>query len=144
MDDWDNSDEFIQRLDFSSCDEDSEDRSLNEEDFPTSNPTTSCEFQKWQGNSPLPATPQRKLSEIFPSKAKPWVSPTLQASPAVSKTWGNTETPLHITWKKLQLCDTPHTPKVMYQLCVCAGKVWGIAMWVVRGCIASPVESFFF
>ncbi|XP_010140558.1 PREDICTED: wee1-like protein kinase 2 [Buceros rhinoceros silvestris] len=111
MDDWDNSDEFIQRLDFSSCDEESEDRSLNEEDAPSSNPTTSCEFQKWQGSSPLPATPQRKLGEIFPSKTKPWASPTLKASPAVSKTWGNAETPLHITWKKLQLCDTPHTPK---------------------------------
>lgn len=112
MDDWDNSDEFIQRLDFSSCDEESEDRSLNEEDAPSSPPTMSCEFQKWQGSSPLPATPQRELSEIFLSKTKPWVSPTLKASPAVSKHWGNAETPLHITWKKLQLCDTPHTPKV--------------------------------
>ncbi|KFV59162.1 Wee1-like kinase 2, partial [Tyto alba] len=111
MDDWDNSDEFIQRLDFSSCGEDSEDRSVNEEDALSSSPPRSSEFQKWQGSSPLPATPQRKLGEIFLNKTKAWVSPTLKSSPTVSKNWGNAETPLHITWKKLQLCDTPHTPK---------------------------------
>ncbi|NXA13190.1 WEE2 kinase, partial [Sapayoa aenigma] len=111
MDDWDNSDEFIQRLDFSSCGEESEDRSVNEEDTLSLSPPRRCENQKWQESSPLPATPQRKLSEIFLSKTKAWVSPTLKASPAVSKNWGNAETPLHITWKKLQLCDTPHTPK---------------------------------
>ncbi|XP_075014250.1 wee1-like protein kinase 2 isoform X1 [Calonectris borealis] len=111
MDDWDNSDEFIQRLDFSSCGEESEDRSVHEEDAPSSSPPRSCEFQKQQGSSPLPATPQRKLSEIFLSRTKAWVSPTLKPSPAMSKSRGNAETPLHITWKKLQLCDTPHTPK---------------------------------
>lgn len=113
MDDWDNSNEFIQRLDFSSCGEESEDRSVNEEDAPSSSPPRSCEFQKWQGSSPLPATPERKLSEIFLSRTKAWVSPALKPSPAMSKNRGNAETPLHITWKKLQLCDTPHTPKVM-------------------------------
>ncbi|NWU64579.1 WEE2 kinase, partial [Pterocles burchelli] len=112
MDDWDNSDEFIQRLDFSSCGEESEDRSVNDEDALSSSPPRNCEFQKWQQSSPLPATPQRKLSEIFLSRTKAWVSPTLKSSPAVSKNLGNTaETPLHITWKKLRLCDTPHTPK---------------------------------
>ncbi|NXW04806.1 WEE2 kinase, partial [Fregetta grallaria] len=111
MDDWDDSDEFIQRLDFSSCGEESEDRSIHEEDAPSSSPPRSCEFQKWQGSSPLPATPQRKLSEIFLSRTKAWVSPTLKPSLAASKSQGNAETPLHITWKKLQLCDTPHTPK---------------------------------
>ncbi|NXW53683.1 WEE2 kinase, partial [Eurystomus gularis] len=111
MDDWDNSDEFIQRLDFSSCGEESEDRSVNEEDALSSSPARSCEFQNLQGSSPLPATPQRKLSEIFLSRTKAWVSPTLKASPAVSKSRGNAETPLHITWNKLQLCDTPYTPK---------------------------------
>ncbi|XP_035744851.1 wee1-like protein kinase 2 [Egretta garzetta] len=111
MDDWDNSNEFIQRLDFSSCGEESEDRSVNEEDAPSSSPPRSCEFQKWQGSSPLPATPERKLSEIFLSRTKAWVSPALKPSPAMSKNRGNAETPLHITWKKLQLCDTPHTPK---------------------------------
>ncbi|XP_008944091.1 PREDICTED: wee1-like protein kinase 2 [Merops nubicus] len=109
MDDWDNSDEFIQRLDFSSCGEESEDRSINEADALSSSPAKSCEFQKRQGSSPLPATPQRKLSEIFLTKA--WLSPTLKASPVVSRSRGTAETPLHITWKKLQLCDTPHTPK---------------------------------
>ncbi|XP_074024094.1 wee1-like protein kinase 2 isoform X1 [Numenius arquata] len=111
MDKWDNSNEFIQRLDFSSCGEESEDRSINEEDALNSSPPRSSEFQKWQESSPLPATPQRKLSEIFLSRTKAWVSPTLNSSPAVSKSRGNPETPLHITWKKLQLCDTPHTPK---------------------------------
>ncbi|NXF02527.1 WEE2 kinase, partial [Smithornis capensis] len=111
MGDWDNSDEFIQRLDFSSCGEESEDRSVNEEDSFNLSPPRSCEPQKWQESSPLPATPQRKLSEIFLSKTKAWVSPTLKASPAVRKSWSKAETPLHITWKKLQLCDTPHTPK---------------------------------
>ncbi|NXJ00745.1 WEE2 kinase, partial [Psophia crepitans] len=110
-DDWDNSDEFIQRLDFSSCGEESEDRSVHEEDAPSSSPPRSCKFQKWQGSSPLPGTSQQKLSEIFLSRTKAWVSPTLKPSPAVSKSLSNAETPLHITWKKLQLCDTPHTPK---------------------------------
>ncbi|KAM9276170.1 wee1-like protein kinase 2 [Cariama cristata] len=111
MDDWDNSNEFIQRLDFSSCGEESEDRSINEEDALSSSPPRSCEFQKWQGSSPLPATPQRKLSEIFLSRTKAWVSPTLKPSPAMSKSQAKAETPLHITWKKLQLYDTPYTPK---------------------------------
>ncbi|NXK93232.1 WEE2 kinase, partial [Formicarius rufipectus] len=111
MDDWDNSDEFIQQLDFSSCGEESEDRSINEDSLSLSPPGRS-EFQKWQQSSPLPATPpQRKLSEIFLSGTKAWVSPTLKDSPSVSKSWGNAKTPLHIPWKKLQLCDTPHTPK---------------------------------
>ncbi|NWX19337.1 WEE2 kinase, partial [Aegotheles bennettii] len=111
MDDWDNSDELIQRLDFSSCGEDSEDRSVHEEDDLNSSPVRSCDFQKWRGSSPLPATPPRKLSETFLSRVKAWASPTLQSSPVVSKSRGNAETPLHITWKKLQLCDTPYTPK---------------------------------
>ncbi|NWU90122.1 WEE2 kinase, partial [Upupa epops] len=112
MDDWDNSDEFVQRLDFSSCGEESEDRSLNEEeDAPSSSPTRSFKFQNWQGSSPLLATPQRTPSGIFVSRTKAWVSPTLEGSPVTNKSWGNAETPLHITWKKLQLCDTPHTPK---------------------------------
>ncbi|NXT01293.1 WEE2 kinase, partial [Jacana jacana] len=111
MDNWDNSNKFIQRLDFSSCGEESEDRSINEEDTLSSSPPRSCEFPKWQEGSPLPTTPQRKLSEVFLSRTKAWVSPTLNSSPAVSRSRGNAETPLHITWKKLQLCDTPHTPK---------------------------------
>ncbi|NXI50942.1 WEE2 kinase, partial [Chloroceryle aenea] len=111
MDDWDDSDEFIQKLDFSSCGEESEDRSINEEDSLSLSPARSSDLQKWQGRSPLPVTPQRKLSDIFLSRTKAWVSPTLKASPAVNKNWGNTETPLHINWKKLQLCDSPHTPK---------------------------------
>ncbi|NXP79746.1 WEE2 kinase, partial [Ramphastos sulfuratus] len=111
MGDWDNSDEFIQRLDFSSCGEESEGRSVDEEDAQSSSPTSSCDFQQWQTSRPLPATPQGKLSEIFRNSTKAWVSPTLNASPAMSKRQSNAETPLHITWKKLQLCDTPHTPK---------------------------------
>ncbi|NXY83866.1 WEE2 kinase, partial [Alcedo cyanopectus] len=111
MDDWEDSDEFIQRLDFSSCGEESEDRSINEEDSLRSSPARSCGLQKWQEGSPLPVTPQRNLRDIFPNKTKAWVSPVLNASPAVNKNWGNRETPLHINWKKLQLCDTPHTPK---------------------------------
>ncbi|NXX86419.1 WEE2 kinase, partial [Urocolius indicus] len=111
MDDWDNSNEFIQRLDFSSCGEESEDTSVNEEDTLSSSPSRSCEFRNWPGNSPLPATPQRKLNDDLLSRTGAWVSPTLQHSPAVSKRWGNPETPLHITWKKLQLYDSPYTPK---------------------------------
>ncbi|XP_054024059.1 wee1-like protein kinase 2 isoform X1 [Dryobates pubescens] len=111
MDDWDNSDELIQRLDFSSCGEESEGRSVDEEDAQSSSPARSCEFRPWQGSSPLPPTPQGKLNEIFLKSTKAWMSPTLSASPAMSKRPSNAETPLHITWKKLQLCDTPHTPK---------------------------------
>ncbi|KGL82844.1 Wee1-like kinase 2, partial [Tinamus guttatus] len=111
MDDWDNSDDFIQKLDFSSCGEESEDRSIQEEDSLSSSPLRNCDFHKWRGSSPLPATPQRKLSEIFLSRTKAWASPALTSSPCVTKSHSNAETPLHITWKKLQLCDTPHTPK---------------------------------
>ncbi|NXC39532.1 WEE2 kinase, partial [Penelope pileata] len=109
MDDWENNNDFIQRLDFSSCGEEGEDSSMHEEDTLSSSPTESCDFQKW--NSPLPTTPHRKLSEIFLSRTKAWVSPTLKSSPGVSRSCGNAETPLHLTWKKLQLCDTPRTPK---------------------------------
>ncbi|XP_061300891.1 wee1-like protein kinase 2 isoform X1 [Pezoporus flaviventris] len=111
MDDWDNSDEFIQRLDFSSCGEESEDRSINEEDSLSSSPSRSCELLKCQGSSPLPATPPKKLSDIFLNRTKAWMSPTVVHSPVACKRLGDAETPLHITWKKLQLCDTPHTPK---------------------------------
>ncbi|NWH62695.1 WEE2 kinase, partial [Geococcyx californianus] len=113
MDDWDNSDEFIQQLDFSSCGEESEDRSVHEEDALNSSPPRSCEFQKWQESSPLPVTPQRKFSDIFLSRPKAWVSPPMNPSPAVIKRRGNAETPLHITWKKLQLYDSPYTPKTL-------------------------------
>ncbi|NXL95760.1 WEE2 kinase, partial [Alectura lathami] len=109
MDDWENNNDLIQRLDFSSCGEEDEDISIHEENSLSSSPLKSCEFQKW--NSPLPTTPHRKLSEIFLSRTKAWVSPTLKSSPGVSRSHGNAETPLHITWKKLQLYDTPHTPK---------------------------------
>lgn len=116
MDNWDNSNEFIQRLDFSSCGEESEDRSVTEDDSLSLSPPRNSEFQKRPESSPLPATPKRKLSEIFLSKTKAWMSPTLTSSPTVSKSWSKPETPLHIPWKKLQLCDTPHTPKVMAAL----------------------------
>ncbi|XP_027660402.2 wee1-like protein kinase 2 isoform X2 [Falco biarmicus] len=111
MYDWDNSDGFIQQLDFSSCSEETEEQSINEEDALSSSPTRSYEFQKCQGSSPPPATPQRKLSEIFLNKMNAWETPPLKPSLDMSKSQGNAETPLHITWKKLQLCDTPHTPK---------------------------------
>ncbi|NXU55883.1 WEE2 kinase, partial [Turnix velox] len=111
MENWDNSKEIIQRLDFSSCSEESEDRSINEEESLSSSPLRSNQFQNWQGSSPLMATPQRKLSEIFLSRTKAWMSPNPNSSPAVSKRRSDAETPLHITWKNLQLCDTPHTPK---------------------------------
>ncbi|NWR69316.1 WEE2 kinase, partial [Centropus unirufus] len=113
MDDWVNSDEFIQQLDFSSCGEESEDRSVHEEDALNSTPPRSCESQKWQGSSPLPVTPQRKFSEIFLSRTKAWVSSTPTSSPSVNKRLSDTETPLHIPWKKLQLYDSPYTPKTL-------------------------------
>ncbi|XP_071895079.1 wee1-like protein kinase 2 isoform X1 [Anas platyrhynchos] len=111
MDDWDSSDDFIQKLDFSSCGEEGEDRSIHEEDALALSPLRSCDSQKWQGDSPLPATPHRKLGEIFLSRTKAWVSPTLKSPVGVTRSHGNAETPLHITWKKLRLCDTPYTPK---------------------------------
>lgn len=133
MDDWENNNDFIQRLDFSSCGEEGEDRSINEEDTLSSSPIKHCDFQKW--NSPLPATPHRKLSEIFLSRTKSWVSPTLKSSPGVSRTHGNAETPLHITWKKLQLCDTPHTPKVM--VCVSVSGQTGAVASLGHCCVCN-------
>lgn len=139
MDDWDSSDDFIQKLDFSSCGEEGEDRSIHEEDALALSPLRSCDSQKWQGDSPLPATPHRKLGEIFLSRTKAWVSPTLKSPVGVTRSHGNAETPLHITWKKLRLCDTPYTPKVMSPTsvsgqsgsvaslgCCCVCVMWGV------------------
>ncbi|NWI66005.1 WEE2 kinase, partial [Todus mexicanus] len=111
MDDTDSSYGIVQRLDFSSCSEESEDKTVDEEDTPSSSPARSCEFQTWQRISPLPVIPQRNLGETFPRRREAWVSPTLKATPVMRKNRGNAETPLHITWKSLKLCDTPHTPK---------------------------------
>ncbi|KAJ6660038.1 hypothetical protein lerEdw1_018236, partial [Lerista edwardsae] len=120
MDDWSNS-TFIQRLDFSSCGEDHEladDSSMQEEELRNVTPSKNWTSQSWRINCPLPLTPQRQLGDLSLSCLKTWRSPAgvheapLRESTASSEDYPGT--PLHyVTWQKLQLCDTPHTPKTL-------------------------------
>ncbi|CAM4452873.1 unnamed protein product [Lepidochelys olivacea] len=126
MDDWDKSDELIQKLDFSSCAEENEmeedssiqeeDSSIQEEAPQSSSPQKSWDFQSWRVNSPLAVTPKRKVGDMSLTRTKAWVSPTVDSASSLRKNtgpaWECPGTPLHyVTWRKLQLCDTPHTPK---------------------------------
>ncbi|XP_019370977.1 PREDICTED: wee1-like protein kinase 2 isoform X2 [Gavialis gangeticus] len=119
MGDWDNSDEIIQKLDFSSCGEENEvgeDSSIQEEVSQNSSPQKNWDFQSWSATSPFPVTPHRKLTDLSLTETKLWGSPAVKSAPCetpnASLPWETSATPLHyITWKKLQLYDTPHTPK---------------------------------
>nr|XP_025045592.1 wee1-like protein kinase 2 isoform X1 [Pelodiscus sinensis] len=119
MNDWDKSDELIQRLDFSSCGEENEMEeysSIQEEDPQDSSPLKSSDFQSWRINSSLTVTPKRKVGDVSLTQTKAWVSPTVDSASSfrgnASPAWECPGTPLHyVTWRKLQLCDTPHTPK---------------------------------
>lgn len=120
MIDWDKSDELIQRLDFSSCGDEiemEEDSSIQEEDSCSSSPQKSWDFHSWRANSPLKVTPKRKVNDLSLTQTKVWVSPTVDSASSLRKNASPAKecpgTPLHyVTWRKLQLCDTPHTPKV--------------------------------
>lgn len=120
MDDWSSSNKLIQRLDFSRCGEDSEleeDISLRVEDMKHVTPQKNCEFQNWRTNSPFPVTPQRQLNDCSPARPSSWVNPIRGCRESLRKKTVPLEdypgTPLHyVTWQKLQLCDTPNTPKV--------------------------------
>ncbi|KAM3832985.1 wee1-like protein kinase 2 [Vipera latastei] len=119
MDDWSSSNKLIQRLDFSRCEEDSEleeDISLRVEDMKHVTPQKNCEFQNWRTNSPFPVTPQRQLNDCSPARPGSWVNPIRGCRESLRKKTVPLEdypgTPLHyVTWQKLQLCDTPNTPK---------------------------------
>ncbi|XP_066490549.1 wee1-like protein kinase 2 [Tiliqua scincoides] len=120
MDDWSNS-ALIQRLDFSSCGEDSEladDSSMQEEELRSVTPSKNWASQSWRINCPLPVTPQRHLDDLSLSCLKTWGSPAgVHKAPLRQKAASSEDypgTPLHyVTWQKLQLCDTPHTPKTL-------------------------------
>nr|XP_056703230.1 wee1-like protein kinase 2 [Euleptes europaea] len=119
MDDWDSSNMFVQRLDFSSCGEDNEleeDNSMREEELGIVTPQKNWDSQSWRINCPVPVTPQRPQNGFSPSHPKSWVSPARKCKGSLRKNAVLSEdypgTPLHyVTWQKLQLCDTPHTPK---------------------------------
>ncbi|XP_053110507.1 wee1-like protein kinase 2 isoform X4 [Hemicordylus capensis] len=120
MDDWNSTKAFIQRLDFSSCGEDNEfeeDNSMHEEEPRNVTPQKTWESQSWRINCPVPVTPQRQLDDLSLSCLKqPWATPTREHRESMRKKSIPSEdypgTPLHyVTWQKLQLCDTPHTPK---------------------------------
>uniref|UniRef100_A0A8D0GEM1 Wee1-like protein kinase n=1 Tax=Sphenodon punctatus TaxID=8508 RepID=A0A8D0GEM1_SPHPU len=90
--------------------------SLQEEKSTSLSPQKNWEFQNWRANSPLPVTPQRQRGgrSLAPSNA--WASPIRESVPSLRKSPGPSQecpgTPLHyVTWRKLQLCDTPNTPK---------------------------------
>uniref|UniRef100_A0A8C3HCF5 Wee1-like protein kinase n=1 Tax=Chrysemys picta bellii TaxID=8478 RepID=A0A8C3HCF5_CHRPI len=83
MDDWDESDELIQKLDFSSCAEENEmeeDSSIQEEAPQSSSPQKSWDFQSWRVNSPLAVTPKRKVGDVSLTRTKTWMSPTVDSS----------------------------------------------------------------
>uniref|UniRef100_A0A8C0FW81 Wee1-like protein kinase n=1 Tax=Chelonoidis abingdonii TaxID=106734 RepID=A0A8C0FW81_CHEAB len=83
MDDWDESDELIQKLDFSSCAEENEmeeDSSIQEEAPQSSSPQKSWDFQSWRVNSSLAVTPKRKVGDVSLTRTKAWVSPTVDSS----------------------------------------------------------------
>uniref|UniRef100_A0A7M4FJC9 non-specific protein-tyrosine kinase n=1 Tax=Crocodylus porosus TaxID=8502 RepID=A0A7M4FJC9_CROPO len=109
MGDWDNSDEIIQKLDFSSCGEENvvgEDSSIQEEDSQNSSPQKNWDFQSWSVTSPFPVTPHRKLTDLSLTETKLWGSPAVKSAPCetpnASLPWETSATPLHyITWKKL-------------------------------------------
>ncbi|XP_061494743.1 wee1-like protein kinase 2 [Rhineura floridana] len=119
MDDWNSSNAFIQRLDFSSCGEDTEleeDNSLQEEELRNVTPQKNWDSGDWRINHSVPVTPQRQLDDLSLTFPKSWASPVRECKESLRKKTLPLEdypgTPLHyITWQKLQLCDTPHTPK---------------------------------
>ncbi|XP_060101666.1 wee1-like protein kinase 2 isoform X1 [Heteronotia binoei] len=119
MDDWESNGTFIQRLDFSSCGEENEleeDNSMQEEVLRIVTPQKNWDSQSWRTNCPVPVTPQRPLNDFSLARPKPWVSPLRKCGRPVRENAVGSEgypgTPLHyVTWQKLQLCDTPHTPK---------------------------------
>lgn len=119
MDDWKTNNNFIQRLDFSSCGEDNgleENRSMQEqlEGPGLVTPQKNWESQSWRINCPIPVTPQRQLADLSRTLPKTWASPASESKePLRGNVADYPATPLHyVTWQKLQLCDTPHTPKV--------------------------------
>ncbi|XP_054844909.1 wee1-like protein kinase 2 [Eublepharis macularius] len=119
MDDLDSSNTFIQRLDFSSCGEDNEleeDNSMREEEQGNVTPQKNWASQSWRTNCPVPVTPQRPLNDYPRTRPKSWASPVREHKGSLRENAVFSEeypgTPLHyVTWQKLQLCDTPHTPK---------------------------------
>ncbi|XP_030072309.1 wee1-like protein kinase 2 isoform X3 [Microcaecilia unicolor] len=112
-------DEVVQKLDFSG----SEDevvialKGFNTVDgvFNCSSPSRHLTWRN--STQSIPVTPQRHQGSFSPVSEDRWVlSPQLESPPfAISKSGSGKEcpgTPLHCTtWRKLQLCDTPYTPK---------------------------------
>ncbi|XP_044128330.1 wee1-like protein kinase 2 [Bufo gargarizans] len=101
---------IVQKLDFSSGEEEDSISNENMKDFPHSDETD--DNLMWRTHkSPYPVTPQR--NERAPSPFQE-ASPDSDCSPP-AKLYAEEEcpgTPLHYsTWKKLKLCDTPYTPK---------------------------------
>ncbi|XP_075200008.1 wee1-like protein kinase 2 [Anomaloglossus baeobatrachus] len=100
---------IVQKLDFSSGDEDEGGSHKQVKDLPRSQ--EAHENLMWRTHkSPFPVTPQRNERGLSPSLE---ASPDSDCSPP-AKMYSEGEypgTPLHCsTWKKLKLCDTPHTP----------------------------------
>ncbi|XP_003220919.1 wee1-like protein kinase 2 isoform X2 [Anolis carolinensis] len=119
MDDWNCSNQPVQKLDFSSCGEDielEEDNSIHEEEVRPVTPQKDWAFQDWQSNCPIPVTPQRQQDDFSPDLPKSWATPVRKGKESrrknITPLENYPETPLHyVTWQKLQLCDTPNTPK---------------------------------
>ncbi|XP_062991121.1 wee1-like protein kinase 2 [Elgaria multicarinata webbii] len=119
MDDWNSSNKLIQRLDFSSCGEDTEleeDSSMQEEQLKCGTPQKNWASQSWRMHCPVPVTPQRQMDDLSQTLPKSWPSPVREYKESLRKKtvplMDYPGTPLHyVTWQKLQLCDTPNTPK---------------------------------
>ncbi|XP_044297153.1 wee1-like protein kinase 2 [Varanus komodoensis] len=119
MDDWNSNNKIIQRLDFSSCGEDTEleeENSMQEEELRHGSPQKNWKSQSWRMPSPVPVTPQRQIVDLSQRLPKSWPSPVRECKESLRKKTLSLKdypgTPLHyVTWQKLQLCDTPNTPK---------------------------------
>lgn len=104
---------IIQKLDFSSSDEEGDGKDNVQASPGIENPSNAMAWRT--GDNMFPVTPQRNERGVSPSGAYLDGSPGSDGSP-LAKIDSDGEcpgTPLHYhTWNKLKLCDTPFTPKV--------------------------------
>ncbi|KAH0617023.1 hypothetical protein JD844_028590 [Phrynosoma platyrhinos] len=89
---------------------------MQEEELRHVTPQKRWESQTWRSNCPVPVTPQQQLDDISQDLPKSSASPVRKAKESRRKNImpleDYPETPLHyVTWQKLQLCESPNTPK---------------------------------
>ncbi|XP_040201641.1 wee1-like protein kinase 2 [Rana temporaria] len=103
---------IIQKLDFSSSDEEGDGKDYVQASPGIENPSDAMAWRT--GDNMFPVTPQRNERGVSPSGAYLDGSPGSDGSPLakIDSDGDCPGTPLHYhTWNKLKLCDTPFTPK---------------------------------